>query len=492
MVAFHVIHVQITVNAPTDDFVKNVEDVLDDDLVRTTTLLSRSVSNISHRAADRLHTSDGAVCGQQINELLQASPVQFASASFVVGASNDPLLREVAQILQECADSDFTIAGHTDSDGGEEYNQILSFNRVNAVRAALGRLGVSADRLQTHGFGENSPIATNATEAGNAANRRVEFIVLDEVDATVQACDAGGQLSGNLNGGANDQDGNLTGNFGSNGYNCATGVRTETWGDLSVSHEEDRGTTGMATFGISKETQANNMLRGRFIEGYLSRDNVETENADGTITGAGLHAGLYRAQGLEGGLALSYYGSLAVGYHHFELDVGTQVDGNYTFAGLFAGAALGGERAIGSVIIKPSVGVDLAYSEAIGSEISVPGTLDIDPANLARGFVELGLEQTTDTGAIAFAPPAFCESNQDDASEACGFGVAFAYMSAADVAGASWDIALDYEQIDATQTASFSVARSQQIFDGLGVSRSSFGASAQGALQAEQTFKFTW
>ncbi len=70
------------------------------------------------------------------------------------------------------------IAGHTDSDGDEEYNDKLSARRADAVYYYLIEKGIKADRLETKGFGESQPIATNETEEGRQLNRRTTVTVL--------------------------------------------------------------------------------------------------------------------------------------------------------------------------------------------------------------------------------------------------------------------------------------------------------------------------
>ncbi len=69
------------------------------------------------------------------------------------------------------------ITGHTDSTGTDDYNQRLSQMRADAVKAYLASQGVSADKMQTRGEGESSPVADNMTKAGRAKNRRVEIDV---------------------------------------------------------------------------------------------------------------------------------------------------------------------------------------------------------------------------------------------------------------------------------------------------------------------------
>ncbi|MFM7800970.1 MAG: outer membrane protein OmpA, partial [Limnohabitans sp.] len=68
--------------------------------------------------------------------------------------------------------------GHTDAMGSDEYNQILSMRRSNAVKAYLINKGVDKTRIYTEGKGEKQPVADNGTKEGRAKNRRVEIEVV--------------------------------------------------------------------------------------------------------------------------------------------------------------------------------------------------------------------------------------------------------------------------------------------------------------------------
>ncbi len=482
----------VTTVQPSVD-IEVIEEILSNDLLLTTAILSSNASAISRGAADRLRTSHGQACGQAINDVLQANPVRFASDSYFIDAGNSAVLDEITRILGQCAGSSFLIAGHTDSDASDAYNTVLSQNRVDAVRDALAMRGVSVDRLQTQGFGESRPIATNATEEGQALNRRVEFIQLDADVEAAPGCGEANNTNRTLNGAANEQGASLNGNFASSGYDCVTGTYSEFWSELNVTHDDDSGTLGVLSFGGLRERQANNALFGQFVEGYVSKYDVVRDDAEGTINGVGIHAGVYGAHGAESGLILSYYGSAAVGRHAFEINAGDDADGSYTYAGVFVGGAIGGEQTLDNLTIKPRVGLDLAYAETIGSEISVADVeLDIDPATYARGFVELGISRSMDRGTFDFTPRLFCSVNGNASANDCGLGASFNYATLVDAEGAQWDMTFDYEQMSNRQSASIAVARSQIIFDDLGVSKSSFRATRTGALQAEQTVEFAW
>jgi len=83
-------------------------------------------------------------------------------------------LESMTKILKEYSDADFIIEGHTDSDGSDAYNQVLSEKRANAVRDYFVTNGINPNRLTTKAFGESKPVDANATAAGKANNRRTE------------------------------------------------------------------------------------------------------------------------------------------------------------------------------------------------------------------------------------------------------------------------------------------------------------------------------
>lgn len=93
------------------------------------------------------------------------------SSTLKPGASQE--INRVSQVLTQYPETRITVAGHTDSDGAEAYNQTLSVRRAEAVRDALVAQGVSPARITTVGFGESQPIADNSTAAGKQLNRRV-------------------------------------------------------------------------------------------------------------------------------------------------------------------------------------------------------------------------------------------------------------------------------------------------------------------------------
>lgn len=87
---------------------------------------------------------------------------------------------------RDLPDTSLLILGHTDSVGSNDYNARLSLRRAEAVMIALANRGVNVSQMGTVGIGESQPIATNATEAGRALNRRVEFMISRFADANIR------------------------------------------------------------------------------------------------------------------------------------------------------------------------------------------------------------------------------------------------------------------------------------------------------------------
>lgn len=110
--------------------------------------------------------------------LRMPSGITFAYDKADVMAQFQPTLNEVASTLAEFPKTYIDVYGHTDSDGSDSYNQMLSERRAQSVATYLNQHGVQSARMATRGYGETQPIATNATEAGKAANRRVEIKIV--------------------------------------------------------------------------------------------------------------------------------------------------------------------------------------------------------------------------------------------------------------------------------------------------------------------------
>ncbi|MGB9989090.1 OmpA family protein [Pseudoduganella rhizocola] len=95
-------------------------------------------------------------------------------------------VQKLGQILTDNPDRNVLIEGFTDSTGSTAHNLELSQRRAESVRNALMQMGIASNRVQTRGYGEAYPVASNATAGDRQLNRRVE-IVLGEAGAPVQA-----------------------------------------------------------------------------------------------------------------------------------------------------------------------------------------------------------------------------------------------------------------------------------------------------------------
>lgn len=101
----------------------------------------------------------------------------FASGQASLSAQTRAEVGRIAAVLTQYPDRNLLLEGHTDSVGSEVNNQNLSERRAEAVRAALIAEGIDPSRVSAVGYGQTRPIASNATAAGRAQNRRVEIVI---------------------------------------------------------------------------------------------------------------------------------------------------------------------------------------------------------------------------------------------------------------------------------------------------------------------------
>ncbi len=114
--------------------------------------------------------------------------VHFQTASATILPDSFPMLQEIANLLKvNPSIKKMRIEGHTDNHGAAEMNLDLSKRRAASVRTWLQEHGIDQGRLESEGYGLARPIDTNATDAGRAANRRVEFKITDEDSGGPQA-----------------------------------------------------------------------------------------------------------------------------------------------------------------------------------------------------------------------------------------------------------------------------------------------------------------
>ena len=110
--------------------------------------------------------------------LVMPGNITFATDSSTIAPQFTGTLSDVANVIKQYDKTTVVVEGHTDDTGAASYNQALSVQRASSVANYLASMGVASNRLQVIGMGESQPIATNATEAGKAQNRRVEIRIM--------------------------------------------------------------------------------------------------------------------------------------------------------------------------------------------------------------------------------------------------------------------------------------------------------------------------
>ena len=115
--------------------------------------------------------------GNQI-ELVMPGNITFDTDQSNIRSGFVDTLESVALVLKEFDQTTIQIEGHTDSTGGDSYNQMLSERRASSVRDFLLNRGIEPRRTRAVGYGERYPIATNNTAAGREQNRRVELTLV--------------------------------------------------------------------------------------------------------------------------------------------------------------------------------------------------------------------------------------------------------------------------------------------------------------------------
>ena len=106
--------------------------------------------------------------------------VLFDTGSAVLKPQGVRSVQKLAQYLADNPQRRVLVEGFTDSVGSETFNEQLSQRRADSVRDVLLRNGINGDRIETLGYGEAFPVASNADSGGRQLNRRVEVIISDE------------------------------------------------------------------------------------------------------------------------------------------------------------------------------------------------------------------------------------------------------------------------------------------------------------------------
>lgn len=100
----------------------------------------------------------------------------FDYDSYVIKPQFQSLIEGHARFLKANNGRRISIEGHTDERGGREYNLALGQRRSEAVRRALGLLGVTDSQVEAVSFGKEKPVAMGSDEAAWSQNRRAEIV----------------------------------------------------------------------------------------------------------------------------------------------------------------------------------------------------------------------------------------------------------------------------------------------------------------------------
>ena len=113
--------------------------------------------------------------------IVNMSDVLFDTAKFSLRPAAREKVARVAGILSGHPGLRMQVEGHTDSVGGDDYNQQLSENRATSVRDYLTGTGIPNTSVTSRGFGKTQPVASNDSASGRQQNRRVELVVSGEI-----------------------------------------------------------------------------------------------------------------------------------------------------------------------------------------------------------------------------------------------------------------------------------------------------------------------
>jgi len=152
---------------------------------------AESETQKAHQAAAQAEAEKAQLRAQllsQLNSILQTrdsarglivnmSDVLFDTGSYTLKPGAREKLAKISGILLAHPGLTLQIEGHTDSVGGDDFNQQLSERRADSVRDFLAEQGVPGSNITARGFGKTQPVASNDTPEGRQRNRRVELVV---------------------------------------------------------------------------------------------------------------------------------------------------------------------------------------------------------------------------------------------------------------------------------------------------------------------------
>ena len=166
--------------------------------MQTIAVLRLSIlEQIKDSIVDVMGDSSKVTIGDNGNIILNEG-VFFDTGSYEIKYESQPVLDQLNQVFTKFLSDEnnakyidtIVISGHTDSDGSDEDNRLLSSNRANSVLNYLlsgnsGSLNQYAQYFCASGYGENRPVASNSTDDGKAQNRRIEISIILKDDTVL-------------------------------------------------------------------------------------------------------------------------------------------------------------------------------------------------------------------------------------------------------------------------------------------------------------------
>jgi len=146
-------------------------------LLKKLSAQDRQRDNISKIEA-MFAADEGRVYRQASNLILSLNAIKFRSGKSTIEPASFAVLAKIRDAINLFPSATIVVEGHTDSEGPESANLLLSQDRADAVRQYLiSNLGIAAEKVSSVGYGESKPIASNDTESGRARNRRIDVVM---------------------------------------------------------------------------------------------------------------------------------------------------------------------------------------------------------------------------------------------------------------------------------------------------------------------------
>lgn len=133
------------------------------------------LASVDFSAADK-----DKACQDGFSLIMAENKILFKTGSAEIDRVSGGTLDKLLVVARECKDFSLDVIGHTDSVGSRASNIALSQKRADAVMGYLVSKGFPAAQLVAKGMGPDQPVASNATEDGKSANRRIDFVVRKE------------------------------------------------------------------------------------------------------------------------------------------------------------------------------------------------------------------------------------------------------------------------------------------------------------------------